>query len=263
MGSYLAINPGTVGEEIPGETTTDPAFGLPAVWIGEEQRERAEQLGFTVVDPPSIIATHLTEIIKRHASEILGREEVKSILDTLKQDYPTVVDEAQKALSVGEIQKILQGLLSEQVSVRNMAVILETVADYAGVSKDPGYLVEKVRQALGRQISLQHADAARTLRVLTLSPDLEQSIIDARMETATGAQAALDPQAHRRLVNTMANAVKQVQDQGLAAVLLTSEAARPLVRSAVVRELPQLVVISVPEVSKETQVEPLGEVRLD
>ena len=148
-------------EEVQGEPTKDPAFGLPAVWIAEEDREKAERLGYTVVDPPSIIATHLTEIIKRYAAEILGRQEVQSILDALKTDYPAVVEEVKKVLSVGEIQKVLQGLLTERVSVRNMVVILETLADYGSVTKDVGFLIEKVRQALGRQICLQYATTRR------------------------------------------------------------------------------------------------------
>lgn len=150
LGYYLAINPGGVSEEIPGEKTRDPTFDLPALWIAEEQRDRAERAGYTVVDAPSIIATHLTDVIKRHASEILGRQEVQSILDALKKDYPAVVEDASKRLSLGEIQKVLQGLLREQVSVRNMVTILETLADYSGVTKDIGFLVEKTRQALGR-----------------------------------------------------------------------------------------------------------------
>jgi flagellar biosynthesis protein FlhA len=126
MGSYLAINPGGIKEQIEGESTQDPAFGLPAFWIAESEREKAERIGYTVVDPPSIVATHLTEIIKAHAGEILGRQEVQSILDTLKTDYPTVVEEINKIFSVGEIQKVLQALLREQVSIRNIVVILET-----------------------------------------------------------------------------------------------------------------------------------------
>ncbi len=165
------------------------------MWITEADREKAERTGCTVVDPPSIIATHLTEILKRHAAEVLGRQEVQAILDTLKTDYPAVVEEVRKSLSTGEIQKVLQGLLGERVSVRNMVVILETLADYAGVTKDGPFLVEKVRQALGRQISLQYCDEAKTLRVLTIEPSLEKRIIDSRVETGRGVTAGLEPGA--------------------------------------------------------------------
>jgi flagellar biosynthesis protein FlhA len=170
VGYYLSINPGNVTEEVPGEPTRDPAFGLPARWITEEYRERAERSGYTVVDSPSIIATHLTEVIKKHAHEMLGRQEIQSILDTLKTDYPAVVDEVMKVLSLGEIQKVFQGLLVEQISIRNMVPILETLADYGAVSKDVGFLVEKARQALRRQICLQYADEAKILHVLTINP---------------------------------------------------------------------------------------------
>ncbi|HOC29162.1 MAG TPA: flagellar biosynthesis protein FlhA, partial [Treponemataceae bacterium] len=191
MGWYLGINPGGVAEDLPGEKTTDPTFGLPAIWLSEENRERAERAGYTVVDPPSIIATHLTEIIKRHASEILGRQEVQSIIDTIRKDYPAVVDEVVKLCSVGEIQKVLQGLLREQVSIRNMVVILETLADYRPITKDTTILVEKVRQALARQICLQYADDTRTLHVLTVEPALVQKIVDSRVDTVNGPVAAL------------------------------------------------------------------------
>ncbi len=263
MGHYMAIQPGKVAEEIRGEPTRDPAFGLPAVWIVEEEREHAERLGYTVVDPPSIIATHLTEIIKRHAADILGRQEVQSILDTLKNDYPAVVEEVRKALGVGEIQKVLQGLLQERVSVRNMVAILETLADYGPVTKDVGFLIEKVRQALGRQICLQYCDDKKQLRVLTLEPALEKKIIDSRLETNRGIVSGLDPATHRRFVTAMANAVKSVQEAGHHEVVLCSEAARPLVKSATAREIPHLAVLSSLEISQDVSVESLGEVRIE
>ncbi len=264
MGHYLAIQPGkAVAEEIPGEPTKDPAFGLPAVWITEEDRERAERLGCTVVDPPSIVATHLTEIIKRSAADILGRQEVQAILDTLKTDYPAVTEEVKKVLGVGEIQKVLQGLLAERVSVRNMVVILETLADYGGVTKDIGFLIEKVRQALGRQICLQYCDERKVLRVLTIEPSLEKKIIDSRLETARGIVSGLDPAMHRRWITTLVNAVKAVQEQGFHEVILCSEAARPLVKSSTAREIPHLAVLSSLEVAADVTVESLGEIRLE
>jgi flagellar biosynthesis protein FlhA len=263
LGHYLSINPGGERDEIPGESTTDPAFGLPAIWITEEYRERAERAGYTVVDAPSIIATHLTEIIKRHAAEILGRQEVQSILDTLKRDYPAVVDEVTKVLSLGEIQKVLQGLLEEQVSIRNMVVILETLADYGPVTKVTSFLVEKVRQALGRQICLQYADDRKTLRVLTLNPQVEQRIIDSRVETTGGYVPALEPQFHRRWINALTNSIRHAQAEGEFPVVLTSEAARSLVKRSTERELPDLVVLSIPEVVSDVRIEALGEVRLE
>jgi flagellar biosynthesis protein FlhA len=263
MGYYLAINPGGIREELEGEPTRDPAFGLPARWIAEAERDKAERLGYTVVDPPSIIATHLTEIIKAHAAEILGRQETNSILDALKTDYPTVVEEATKIFSVGEIQKVLQGLLREQVSIRNIVVILETMADYGPASKETSFLVEKVRQALGRQICLQHADEQKSLKVLTLAPELEQKIIDSRVDTAVGPTAALEPALHRKWLTSLTNAVRGVQEQGRLPIILCSEAARPLVKGSTVREIPHLVVLSVPEIVPEVKVESLGEIRIE
>jgi flagellar biosynthesis protein FlhA len=263
MGHYLAIQPGKSAESLAGEQTKDPAFGLPAVWIVDEDREKAERLGCTVVDPPSIIATHLTEIIKRYSSEILGRQEVQSILEALKTEYPAVVEEVRKALAVGEIQKVLQGLLAERVSVRNMVVILETLADYGTVTKEVGFLVEKVRQALGRQICLQHCDEKKVLRVLTIEPSLEKLIIDSRLETTRGIVAGMDPSLHRRWVTALANAVKTVQEQGHQEVILCSEAARPLVKSSSAREIPHLAVISSLEVVPDIVVESLGEIRFE
>lgn len=259
---YLAINPGSVEEKIEGESTIDPAFGLPALWISEDQRDLAERRGYTVVDSPSIIATHLTEIIKKYANEMLGRQEVKSILDTLREDYPAVVDEVNKALSLGEIQKVLQGLLVEQVSIRNMVPILETLADYGVVSKDIGLLIEKVRQTLGRQICLQYADDDKKLKILTIDPDLEQLIIDSRLDTAGGPVAALEPDMHRRWINAVVNSVHVAQQAGFLGIILCSEAARRLVKQSTARDLPDLVVLSVPEIVPDIIAEGIGEISL-
>jgi len=263
MGHYLAINPGSVSDEVSGERTTDPAFGLPALWITEQQRETAERAGYTVVDAPSIIATHLTEIIKRHAGDILGRQEVRGMLDTLRRDYPAVVDEVQNTLSVGEIQKVLQGLLGEQVSIRNLVAILETLADYAPVTKDPSYLIEKVRQSLARQICLQYADDDRVLRVITLAPGLEQRIVESRMETAGGIVPALPPDTQRTWINALTNTVRGVQNQGHLPVILCSEAARPLVRASSSREVRDLIVLSVPEIIPDIRVEAVAEIGIE
>ncbi|MFZ4615945.1 MAG: flagellar biosynthesis protein FlhA [Rectinemataceae bacterium] len=263
VGYYLAINPGGVTEEVPGEKTRDPTFGLPAIWISEEQRDRAERAGYTIVDAPSMVATHLTELIKRHASEILGRQEVQAILDALKKDYAAVIEETTKRLSLGEIQKVLQGLLREQVSIRNMVTILETLADYAGVTKDPGFLVEKVRQALSRQICFQYTDADHSLRVLTIDPGLEQKIIDSRVETPGGVLSALEPGLQRQWIKALSKAVQSVQQKGWFPVILCSEAARALVKSSTERELPDLVVLSVPEIVVDARVDAIGEIKLE
>ena len=260
---FLAINPGSVEEEIQGEKTIDPAFGLPALWISEDQRELAERRGYTVVDSPSIIATHLTEVIKKHSFEMLGRQEVKKILDALRIDYSAVVDEVSKVLSLGEVQKVLQGLLIEQVSIRNMIPILETLADYGVVSKEISFLIEKVRQTLGRQICLQYADNGKILKVLTIAPELEQMIIESRLDTAGGPVTALDPADHRQWINAATNAVHNAQAAGYLPIILCSEAARILVKKSTVRDIPELVVLSVPEIASEILTEGIGEILLE
>ena len=262
MGHLMAINPGGERESPEGESTTDPAFGLPAKWITEASRERAERAGFTVVDGPSIIATHLTEILKKHAGEIIGRQEIRAMLDTLKTDYPAVVEEVTKAFSLGEIQKILQGLLNERVSIRNLVVILETLGDFSSISKNTSYLVEKTRQALRRQLSLQYADDKKVIHALTIAPAVEKVIIESRTESAGGDTAALDAVFHRRWINAAANAVQTAQSAGQWPLILCSEAARPLVRSSTIRDLPELVILSVPEIADGFSIETLGEIRL-
>lgn len=261
MGHYLAINPGNVTEEVPGERTTDPAFGLPAMWITEDVRDRAERAGYTVVDSPSIIATHLTEIIKRHAADILGRQEVRSMLEALRREYSAVVEDVQGVLSLGEIQKVLQALLGEQVSIRNLVAILETLADFAAVSKEPTFLVEKVRQALARQICLQYADDEKTIHVMTLEPGLERRLVDSRVETAGGIVPALPPEQQRRWINALVNAVRNIGTMGHVPIVLCSEAARPLVKASARREIPDLVVLSVPEIVADVRIEALAELR--
>ena len=264
MGWYLGINPGGVSEEIPGERTVDPTFGLPAVWISEENRDRAERVGYTVVDPPAIIATHLTEVIKKHAAEILGRQEVQGIMDALRKDYPAVIDEAAKVCSLGEVQKVLQGLLREQVSIRNTIVILETLADFRPITPEITLLIEKVRQALGRQICLQYADENKTLHVLTVEPALAQKIIDSRIDTVNGPMAALEPSEQRMWIRSLIQAVTTVQKNGFLPIVLAPEAsARVLIKNSTEREIPDLVVLSIPEIAKDIQVEVIGEIKLE
>jgi flagellar biosynthesis protein FlhA len=265
MGMYLAINPGKVREEVTGEKTTEPTFGAPALWITEDTREKADRAGYIVVDPPSIIATHLTEIIKKHAAEILGRQELQAILNSLEKDYPAVVEEVRKSpVGLGGIQKILQNLLKERVSIRNMVEVLETIADYGAVTKDVSFITEKVRQALARQICFQYADDSKTLHMFTIMPKLEQAIIDSRIETAGGLVAALKPETQRRWFTAMHNAQRLVLEAGHAAfIVLCSEAARPLVRAATAREFPNLVALSALELVPDIKFESLGEIRLE
>ena len=269
MGNYLCINPGTVKEELSGEKTTDPAFGLPAIWIGEDKRDDAERAGYTVVDPPSIIATHLTEIIKHHAAELLGRQETQAIIDGLRKDYPAVVDEVLmgrdgKGLTMGNILKVLQGLLKEQVSIRNMVTILESIADFAPLTSDTRFLVEKARQALSSQICHQYADEDRVLHVLTLEPSLEQKIAESKAQNSSGEIfAALEPALHNAWIRTLEKSVRSVHDHGLFPVILSSYQARYLVKSALERELPEVAVLSVAEIAQDYKVESIGIIALE
>jgi flagellar biosynthesis protein FlhA len=263
-GYYLCMNPGGITDELPGERTTDPTFGLPAVWISEDKREEAERAGYTVVDPPSIIATHIQQIIRRHASEILGRQETQKILDALRKDYEAVVAEAEKNASLGGIQKVLQGLLNEQVSIRNIPSILEAIADNAATTKDTGYLIEKARQSLGRQLCLQYADEDdRTIRYLTIAQPLEREIIESATEGAAGRFAALEPTRLKAFIRSVNSALSAVKSNGYLPLILCSEAARPLVKQLTAHVLPDLVVLSVAEIVQDVQFLAIGEIRVE
>jgi len=266
MSHFLCINPGTVTAELSGERTVDPAFGLPALWVTEDRRDDAERAGYTVVDPPSIIATHLTEIIRRHSADILGMQDTQAILDTLRKEYPAVVEEVLRpelGMPVIKIQKILHGLLRERVSIRNMVTILEAIAEYAPLSKTVWFLTEKARQALGSQICHQYADEKHHLRVLTIAPDLEQKIIESKYETPSGVICALDPPTQMAWIKAVSKAAAAVKSRGFLPVILCSEQARYLVRNSTDRELPDLAVISVPEITPDIVPEAVGVIRLE
>ncbi|MEL3908382.1 MAG: flagellar biosynthesis protein FlhA [Treponemataceae bacterium] len=260
MDSYLAINSGDATEEIPGERTFEPAFDLPAIWISEGNRERAEMLGYAVVDPPSIIATHLTEIIKRNAADILDRQMVQGIIDALRKDAPAVVDDVLKVASLGEIQKILQRLLQEEVSIRNTIIIFETIADYRPITSDISILTERVRQALGRQICLQYADENKTIHALLLSSELTEKIIASRIDTINGPMVGWDQASQRAWIKSLTDSFIAVQKNGYMPLILTTEEARILVKNSTNREFPNLVVLAASEISSDVGVEALGEI---
>lgn len=266
MGSYMCMNTGGVTHELKGEATVDPAFGLPAIWLPESQREEAERAGYSVIDPPTIIATHLTELIKRYAAEILGRQEVQAILDALKKTYPAVVEEATKLFTIGEIQKVMQGLLREQVSVRNMVIILETMGDYASVTHKTEVLVEKVRQALGRQICLQYADVdpsgKSTLHVITVDNGFLAELIQSRVDKVDGPITTLPVARQNAWIQSLAVTMKSVQENGYLPVIFCPEEARLLVKKSTERTFPNLVVISIQEISNDMNVEIVGEVQV-
>jgi len=263
MGCYMCMDTGGVINKLQGENTLDPAFGLPAIWLTEDKREEAERSGYSVIDPPTIIATHLTELIKKHASEILGRQEVKTMLDSLQDKYPAVIEEVTKIFSIGQIQKVLQGLLKEQVSIRNMVVILETISDYGGVTKDTYDLVEKVRQALGRQICLQYSDDRNVLHVFTVDPSFISRIVESGVKTVNGPIAALEINEQRAWISALSGAVNLAGERGLMPVILCPQEARALIKSSSERELPQVVVLSIQEIAADIKVEMIGEIKID
>lgn len=258
LDNYLAMNPGLVEEEIDGIKTTEPAFGLPAIWITEGQRDRAEMLGYTVVDSPSIIATHLTEIIKKHAHELTGRQEVQSLLDNIKQNYPVIIEELiPKLMTVGEIQKVLANLLKEGVSIRDMVTILETLADYAPVTHDTDMLTEYVRQALGRAISKKFF-MEQNSSVITLDPKLEQVIIDSLQKTETGSYLTLEPNMTNTILGSLSKQVQKLVQLGQQPIVLASPVVRLYFKKLADQAIPGLIVLSYNELDPNLEIQSVG-----
>lgn len=261
MDHFMAMNPGTAEDEIDGIPTTEPAFGLPAIWISEAQRDRAEMLGYTVVDPPSVIATHMTEIIKRHAHELLGRQDVQTLLDNVKTSYPAIVDElVPKLLTLGEVQKVLGNLLREGVSIRDMVTILETLADYASVTRDTDMLTEYVRQALGRAISKTFL-APDNSDVITLDPQLEQMIMDSVQKTEAGTYLTIEPSATNRIINNLSKLAEKLAQVGKQPIVLASPMVRLYFKRLTEQSIPGLVVLSYNELEPSIEVRSIGMVK--
>jgi flagellar biosynthesis protein FlhA len=259
---FLAMNPGTVTEEIPGEETVEPAFGLPAIWIHEAYRERAELSGYTVVDPISVLATHLTEVVKNHSDELLGRQDVQTLIDSVKQDHPAVVSELVPAMmSVGDIQKVLVCLLRERVPVRDLVTIMETLADSAGFTKDPEILSEYVRRALSRNISRQYIQN-NVLTCITLEPQTENQIVSSVQQSDRGSYVTLDPNSMQLFIASLSNELQKLTSSGFHPVLLTSPASRLYVRKLTERIAPNLVVLSFAELESQIDVQSVGMVKI-
>jgi flagellar biosynthesis protein FlhA len=258
---YLAMDAGAVSSSIEGVATTEPAFGLPAVWIEAARREQAEMAGYTVVDPPSVLATHLTEVIRSHAHNLLGRQEVKTLVDGVKETYPAVVEElVPDLLSLGEVQKVLQNLLREGVSVRNLVTILETLADFARVTKDVDVLAEYARQALGKQILAGLVDAEGRLYVVTLDPSVEDTLSGAIQRTEQGIYLSLEPGWAQRMLARTASELEKLTAGGHNPVILCGAEVRPHVRRLVERVSPKVSVLSYNEIPAGTDVEAVGTV---
>ncbi|MBR6905856.1 MAG: flagellar biosynthesis protein FlhA [Selenomonadaceae bacterium] len=259
---FLAMNSGTVFEEVPGIETVEPAFGLPALWIPENEREQTELNGYTVVDAVSVLATHLTEVIKAHADEILGRQETQNLVDNLRKTHQTLVDDVvPELLNVGEIQKILANLLRERISIRDMATILEVLSDYARATKDTEILTEYVRHAMARQITQQHVQN-NTLPCVTLDPALENRIAGGVQRTDHGSFVSLDPESMQRLVNSINIEIPKLTNMGYQPIVLTSPAVRLYFRKLVERSVPGLIVLSHAEIEQSVEIQILGVVKI-
>ena len=258
-GHQLAMDPGDAMGALAGVPTTEPAFGLPAVWIADHSRAEAEALGYTVVDAESVVVTHLTEMIRGHAADLLTRQETRQLLDQLKEHNAAVVDEVvPDALSVGEIQRILQGLIREGVSIRDLGAIVEAVGDKARLTRDPAMLSEYARQALGRTIMAPHMDAEGIVHAIALDPAVEQEVSDAIVQTADGEFLAMDPLRAQALVVSCADQVDHAMQRGLRPVLLCSARVRRHLRRLCEQRLPQLAACSYNEVPPGVQVETIG-----
>jgi flagellar biosynthesis protein FlhA len=258
-GHHLAMDPGDAMGQLPGIPTTEPAFGLPAVWVPENGRAEAEALGWTVVDPESVVVTHLTESIRANAADLLTRQETRQLLDQLKEVNAAVVDEVvPDVLSVGEIQRVLQALLREGVSVRDLGAVVEAIGDKARLTRDVAMLAEYARQALGRTIVAPYLDGENTLRALALDPSLEQEIAESLVQTADGEFLAMDPARAHALVEVSSEMVEHALAQGGRPVLLCSARVRRHLRRLCEQRLPQLAVCSYNEISAGVSVETIG-----
>ncbi|MBS4177105.1 flagellar biosynthesis protein FlhA [Lederbergia citrea] len=260
---YLAMSPG--GEDfIEGIDTIEPSFGLPAKWITEEVKEQAEIFGYTVVDPPSVVSTHITEVLKTNAYELLGRQETKQLIDHVQESYPILVEEVTpNPLSVGEVQKVLAKLLKESVSIRNLPIIFETLADYGKMSTDTDLLAEYVRQALARQITNQYADESTTLKVITVSGKIEKLIADSVQQTEHGNYLSMDPGDSQAILEAAAAQIEQQSLMQQVPILLCSPAVRMYVRQLTERYFPQVPVLSYNELEANVEVQSTGVVNLE
>lgn len=259
---YLAMTPGMEDDEIDGIATTEPAFGLPAKWISEGVKDEAELSGYTVVDPPSIVSTHITEVIKKHAHLLLGRQETKQLIDHLKESYPILVEEVSpEPLSVGDVQKVLAKLLREQVSIRNLPVIFETLADFGKMTNDPELLAEYARQSLASQITKQYANDLNSLRVITVAGEVEQMIADHVQQTEHGNYLALDPESQQKIISSVTERIEQASLQSENPIILCSPTIRMYMKQLLDRFFPDVIVLSYNELEPDLDVQSIGVVK--
>ncbi|HNW36509.1 MAG TPA: FHIPEP family type III secretion protein, partial [Candidatus Ozemobacteraceae bacterium] len=258
----LAMNPGTVNSPMTGIEVVEPAFGLPAIWINQAMRERAEMAGYTVVDPSTVIATHLTEVVRKNAHEILGRQELQSLLDTVKAQYPLIVDEViPKVVSHSLLLKVLQNLLREGVSIRNMVTILESLADCGGMNEVDS-LTEIVRQGLSRHICKTLTDESGVLNVISLDPRLEQLLTQSLQKVEGSVQLALDPKVATDLLAKVKERIEEVMHEGRSPILLCSAMLRLSLKRLTERMAPRLTILSYNEIPTTVQLQSTGLISL-
>ncbi len=261
--SLLAMDPGTVVTPVSGIKTREPAFGLDALWISPQLKEEAENSGYTVVDLPTVMATHITEVIRTHAHELLGRQEASQLVENFKKTHPKVVEELiPDILPLGSVVRVLQNLLKEQVSIRDLLTIFETLADEGPKTKDVELLTEAVRKGLARAISSKYRNEENTIPVLSMHPSLEELIANSLLQTEQGVQLVMDPQAASRMISSIARAVDTHPEIAGQPILLTSPTARRHLFKLTHRFIPQLVVLSHSELTSDVNVKSIDIVEL-
>jgi flagellar biosynthesis protein FlhA len=262
-GHFLAMDSGGAAEKIRGVQTVEPAFGLPAVWITEDKKERAQMAGYTVVDCNTVMATHISEVVKQHAYELLGRQEAQNLLDNISKSYPKLVDELiPNLMSLGGVLKVLQNLLQENVSIRDLRTILETLADWAPSVQDTDQLTEHVRQALSRQITASVAGQDDTLSIITLDHEVEEAVAGSIHKGGQGSVLALEPKKARSLLEGIGRQMEKFTG-GANPVLLCPPSIRLHVKKLTSRYFPGLAVISHNEVAPQVKIQSLGTVRFN
>ncbi|MGB8002033.1 MAG: flagellar biosynthesis protein FlhA [Anaerobacillus sp.] len=263
LNQYLAMSSGLEDETVTGIETVEPAFGLPALWVTEDMKDRAELSGYTIVDPPSVVSTHLTEVIKRHAHELLSRQEVKHLLDNVRETSPAVLEELiPNILTIGDVQKVLMRLLKEKVSIRSLDMILESLADNGVRTKDTDVLAEYVRQSLSRQITSQVAVPGEPVKVLTAGARLEKRFAESVQQSDQGSYLALDPETSQTIYQEVLQQVSRLQQSGIQPILLTSPAIRMYLRQFLERYMPELMILSYSELEPDVEVQSVGVINL-
>lgn len=258
----LAINPGTVTEKIPGIETKEPAFGLQAFWIDESKKDEASRLGYTIVDPPTVFATHLTEVLKRNAHELLGSREFDLLVEGLRSKFEKLVDDLFNVLKPTDVKKVLQRLLKEGISIRNLPLIFETLLEYSEHTKDIIYLTEKVRKALRRQIVTPLISQDNILHVIAIDSELEKNLVNLVKETDSERYLDLNPEIMRELIESISNSLEHLMQKGYNPVLICSSVLRPLIADLVLKFIPGIAIISYDEVPETVTMQIEGVVKL-